>query len=294
MSLEIKTNKKQRYKALYLALQIENERLKKELEKTKNELEKVRKSFLSLTNKNTAQNGYKEENMVCDDLNGNHEIHTLMYEFIGNDFDKCFRVEGTHKCDIMSNDTQLRAQVKKFKNGQFQQLHRQWANNFIQHIPGLEKESQLLTDMCEYPLLPNGTHVDKSIPIKPLKETHYSGERLAQFTNTINENKMAILEYAFLGNNPEVQPDYLIGVEYVNEKRIRLVAMKVSDILDYLKTLDFKIKKKGTVITLGDNGVISIQRKGGDGGRKASNQLQIKIIVSVLIANVKHIKFNYE
>ena len=59
--------------------------------------------------------------------------------------------------------------------------------------------------------------------------------------------------------------------------------MKIQDIIDYLETLDFKISKRKTVVTLGDDSILSIQRKGGDGGKKGSNQLQVKLIVSKLL-----------
>ena len=53
--------------------------------------------------------------------------------------------------------------------------------------------------------------------------------------------------------------------------------------------LDFKISNKETVIKLGDDSILSLQRKGGDSGKKSSNQLQIKIIVSKIIHKVDHL-----
>ena len=57
----------------------------------------------------------------------------------------------------------------------------------------------------------------------------------------------------------------------------------MTDILNYLETLDFNIKKSQTVIQLGDDNCISLQRKGGESGGKSGNNLAIKIIVSKLI-----------
>jgi len=45
------------------------------------------------------------------------------------------------------------------------------------------------------------------------------------------------------------------------------------------------------VILLGDNNIISLQRKGGDSGRKSSNQLQIKLILSNLIDKVPILEY---
>ena len=55
---------------------------------------------------------------------------------------------------------------------------------------------------------------------------------------------------------------------------------KMNDVIKYLNTQNFKIRKSGTVIELGNS--FTIQRKGGDSGRKSSNQLQFKIIISSL------------
>jgi len=55
--------------------------------------------------------------------------------------------------------------------------------------------------------------------------------------------------------------------------------------------LKFKISPRKTVIYLGDKGTISLQRKGGDGGKKGSNQLQIKLILSNLIDKVENLQY---
>ena len=67
--------------------------------------------------------------------------------------------------------------------------------------------------------------------------------------------------------------------------------MKIEDIIDYLEPLDFTITKGKTVVKL-DN-IISIQRKGGDAGRKGSNQLQFKITVSNLLEKVYNLEYNF-
>ena len=136
--------------------------------------------------------------------------------------------------------------------------------------------------MCEYPLLPNGTHVDKGASITKLCPTNYSNQILDSFTDTLNDNKRKILEYAFYGTDRQFSPDYLIGIEYVNKKRTKLSFFKIDTIINYLETQTFTIKKSKTVIALGENNAITLQRKGGDNGKKSSNQLQFKIIISSL------------
>jgi len=94
------------------------------------------------------------------------------------------------------------------------------------------------------------------------------------------------LEYAFYGSNLELQPEYLFEVEYENVKRNKIVLFKIKDVIKYLEKLNFRISLRKTRILLGDDGAISLQRKGGDSGKKSSNQLQIKLILSNFIDKV--------
>lgn len=263
---------KRRYKKKYLY----------EKESMDPKLREHKKLRLSELNSHTAKNGYKEEDLVCHDLNHNHQLQNRINQIIGNSFDTCSRLPGSNKTDILSANTTLSAQVKKFKHGQFQQLDRHWVDNLIEFIPELDSIKRLLKNMCEYPLLPNGTHVDKSASITKLCPKKYSSQILDSFTNTLNDHKRKILEYAFYGSDRQFSPDYLIGIEYVNKKRSKLSFFKIDTIINYLETQTFTIKKSKTVIALGDHNTITLQRKGGDSGKRSSNQLQFKIIISSL------------
>ena len=254
------------------------------------EIEDLKMKSLSYTNSQTAKNGYKEEELICNDLN-NEIIKKSFITMLGNNYNECKRIIGNHKCDIQSENKILSGQVKKYKKGQFQQLDRHWTSNLIENIPELGKYSQILKDLFEYPLLPNGTHVDKSKNIKKLCNSNYSQEILDSLLEVLNKFKKHILEYAFYGSNLEIQPEYLFGVEYIDVKRNKIVVFKIKDIINYLEKLNFRISPRKTVILLGDNGTISLQRKGGDSGKKCSNQLQIKLILSNLINKVPTLEY---
>ena len=230
--------------------------------------------------------------MVCNDLN-NESIKKVFEPILGNDYNECITVSGNYKSDIQSENKKLRGQVKKYKKGQFQQLDRHWMSNIIENIPELNEASEILKNLFEFPLLPNGTHVDKSKKIKKLCNSNYSQETLNNLLNLLNSNKKKILEYAFYGSNLELQPEYLFGIEYENNKRNKIIVFKIEDIIKYLETFNFKISPKKTCILLGENGTLSLQRKGGDAGRKSSNQLQIKLILSNLINNVPLLEYKF-
>jgi len=255
-------------------------------------IEDIKVKSLSYTNSQTAKNGYKEEELVCKDLN-NEAIKEAFITILGINYNECNRIAGNHKCDIQSDNKILSGQVKKYKKGQFQQLDRHWTSSLIENIPELDEYSQILKDLFEYPLLPNGTQVDKSKNIKKLCNSNYSQEILDNFLDLLNKFKKQILEYAFYGTNLEIQPEYLFGVEYETEKRTKIVVFKIEDAIKYLEKLNFKISPRKTAILLGDNGTISLQRKGGDSGKKSSNQLQIKFILSNLIDKVPILEYKF-
>ena len=265
-------------------------KLKLLLKEKEKEIEDNKVKLLSYTNSQTAKNGYKEEELVCKDLN-NKLIKEAFTPMLGDNYNECNRITGNHKCDIQSDNNILKGQVKKYKKGQFQQLDRHWISCLINNIPELNEVSQILKDLFEYQLLPNGTHVDKSKHIKKLCTSNYSQKILDNLLDLLNKFKRQILEYAFYGLSLEIQPEYLFGVEYKNTKRNKIVVFKIEDVIKYLEKLNFKISPRKTAILLGDNSTISLQRKGGDTGKKSSNQLQIKLILSNLIDKVPMLEY---
>ena len=292
-----------KYEKLYKDEQNKNKKLRDELIMKQNEIRKLRlllkskeeemkTKLLSIINSQTAKNGYKEEELVCKDLE-NKLIKQKLIPILGNNYDLCIKVTGNHKCDIQSKNKIIKCQVKKYKKGQFQQLDRHWISHLMKNIPELNNASQILKDLIEYPYLSNGLYIDKSKPIKKLCTTNYSKETLTNFINLLNKHKRKILEYAFLGDNIEMQPEYLIGVQYENKKRTKIVVFTIKEIISYLEKLNFKISPRKTCILLGNNKTISLQRKGGDCGKKSSNQLQIKIILSNLIDKVPNSYYNF-
>lgn len=239
------------------------------------------KDELSLTNSNTAKNGFKEEENMIKDLNNNEELHIAFETFINKKITKTFAkyADNHSKIDINNIDN-ICIQVKKYKKGQFGQVDRHWIDEIINKIPLMKNIEKYLKNLCEYPLKECGKIIDKSKSIKKLNNTNYTNDELNTFLKNINERKKEILKFAFCGYS-EACPQYLCGVEYdKNNKRNKIIIYNIIDVLTYLEQFDFKIKKSETVIELGD--CFTLQRKGGDGGKKSSNQLQFKLIFSKL------------
>jgi hypothetical protein len=230
--------------------------------------------LINLVKSNIAKNGYKEEQLVCNNLNSIIELRKIF----GADIKPNFRrLIGNSKTDIINSDN-ITIQIKKFKKGQFGQVDRHWVKNIIENIVELEPIRYILENLCEIPLKKCGKLVDKSVGRIPLSLDNYKQEELDNLIQKMNDNKKKILEYAFYGNS--VKPDYYIGVEYIGKIRKKLFIYKTESIINELLKCNFTIKKSKTVIALGNS--LTIQRKGGDGGNKSSNQMQFKIIFSLL------------
>jgi len=234
----------------------------------------------------TAKNGYKEEGIICHELNEDKSMKESLKPITGAQYDLCKRISGNSKTDVASENGVLKAQIKKIKKKQFQQVDRGWTKNLVNDIPSLHPIEQILCNCFEYPLKEDGRYVDKSVPLKKLTLDNYTQDELELFIEVLNKNKRKIVERAFLGYKESTQPNCLIASEYDKKKRIKIVAFKMNDIIDYLVTLDFKIGPKKTSVILGDDSVFQMKRKGGDGGKKVSNHVQFMITVSKLYHNV--------
>lgn len=287
------------YKTLYENEVIKNQELckllhEKELiiEKLKNELvdktiddtvdtvaKKTNVKKTKTNGKEIAKNGLEEELLVVNDLNTNEDIKAKFKKFIGEDNLGTFQKQsGNGKTDI--TDQKNKIQVKKHTKDCFGQLDRHWVKDIIKIIPELKSIEKYLIDLCELPLDVSGKKVDKSKSIKKLDGINYTKEQLDVFLDTLNKNKENILKIMFYGVNEINKPNYLCGIEYVNGIRKKMTIYKMNDVIEHLMKFKFLIRKSATVVELGP--CLTIQRKGGDSGKKGSNQMQFKLTFTKL------------
>jgi len=148
-------------------------------------------------------------------------------------------------------------QVKKSKKGQFQQISRGTVDNLINDLPELESIKDLLKERCE-----------EKKEFKP------------ELLDTLNKNKRQIIEHALLGHGEK--PDILCVTEWGKKtnKREKITFYEMGDVIESLMQYDFKIRNSKTVVELGPS--FTFQRKGGDGGRQSANDIQFKIVPSLL------------
>ena len=60
-------------------------------------------------------------------------IKEAFVSILGNNYNEFIRITGNHKCDIQSDNKIMKGQVKKYKQGRFQQLDRHWVSDFIKN-----------------------------------------------------------------------------------------------------------------------------------------------------------------
>lgn len=159
------------------------------------------------------------------------------------------------KVDIKNGEWNF--QVKKSKKGQFQQVSRGTVDNLINDLPELEPIKDLLKERCEY-----------KKEFKP------------ELLESLNSHKKKIIEHALLGHGE--RPDILCVTEWGknNNKREKITFFMMDEVIESLMQYDFKLRKSKTVIELGPS--FTFQRKGGDGGRQSANDIQFKLVPSLL------------
>lgn len=224
-----------------------------------------------------AKAGYREEMLVINDLNQNKSLRKrLLNWFECVDLLPFQKSLDRSKIDIYNN--KIRIQIKKYKNNQFGQIDRRYVSNLIAFIPKLKSIEKYLIGMCELPLVDG--KCDKSKSVIKLNNTNYLEEELIKFIKTLNEYKMDIITYALCGIGCKGL-DLICGSNYTKaNERNHLLFYKIKDVIEHLNTYDFKIRPSGTVIELGP--AFTLQRKGGDNGKKEANHLQFKLVYNKL------------
>lgn len=232
------------------------------------------KSITKHTGSSIAKSGFKEEELICKDLNENNNgLRDKLQDLTVACPDIFKQLKGHSKVDVSNGG--IKCQVKKYGGRGFGQVDRHYTSDVVKVIPGLKDIEGILISLCELPLCEeDNKKCDKSKTVVKLCEEAYSEEQLKLFIETLNKNKKELLNYVFLGANDATTPEFIIGVQYIQNERKNITIYTISDIIDILICEDFKIRKSKTVFELG--GSFTFQRKGGDNGRKSANQLQCK------------------
>lgn len=231
-----------------------------------------------------AQNGKREEQIICENFNGNMKY--LIEKFSSLRLGKFKKYPGRTKTDVyakIKGGKTLNIQVKRYtksnsnihRGGQVGKLR--W-RRLVELIPDLGKINRYMSAFFDLPIVDK--ICDKS---KQIKLNMYDSKTLKFITKKLNDNKRKILETILLGSKIKERPKVFCGIEYSNKIRNKITLFTLDNLINYLMKFEFTINNNGNRINLGDS--FFIQRKGGDRGRSGANCVQFRIIFYKLNIN---------
>jgi hypothetical protein len=187
-----------------------------------------------------------------------------------------YKVDGTGKTDVFADceDSPLRVSVKKTKDGQFQQVHQTSLDRLIAFIPELLLHKDKLEKLFHLPIDATTNLCVKQSVVK-LDEDIY--DDLDDLIKIFKDNRRKIVEYVLCGNDDK--PNILGVSMYVKSVSKQYIFHKMSDVIEFIMNDgDVCIRPSGTVIQIAN--CLTLQRKGGDSGRKSANNIQFKFVPS--------------
>jgi hypothetical protein len=187
-----------------------------------------------------------------------------------------YKVDGTGKTDVFADckKSPLRASVKKTKDGQSQQVHQTSLDRLIAFIPELLLHKDKLEKLFHLPIDATTNLCVKQSVVK-LDEDIY--DDLDDLIKIFKDNRRKIVEYVLCGNDDK--PNILGVSMYVKSVSKQYIFHKMSDVIEFIMNDgDVCIRPSGTVIQIAN--CLTLQRKGGDSGRKSANNIQFKFVPS--------------
>lgn len=233
----------------------------------------------------TAKNGFKNEQFVIDLFNDwqNNELakywlETMGYTLSEIEYVKAVKITGSFKADIqvqISIMIKLKDEIdcqnisiKLVSNPQgFNQIDKRWIDKYIElwNIPNDIKQ------ILKY-------YTGKEPPYKFdvrdsrrmfIDELEISEQNL--LLEFFNNNKILILTDILKGRG-QFSAEWMLVI-YKQDNKVESVIKPINEVLNYYAQGKVEITKQGNIKL----GKISIQRKGGDGGRPTANMLQFKM-----------------
>ncbi len=234
----------------------------------------------------TAKDGFKNENDVIDKFNNwqnddfakdwlksmNYNLHEIEYV-------KASKITGSFKADIqvqINVEIKLRKlldvqnlQVKLVSNpAGFNQIDKRWVDKYVElwNIPNeITKILKHFTGELP-PYLSNPQDARRMF----MNEFTESEQRLVG--DFIKANQSLIVSDILKGRG-QFSAEWMLVILKVKEKEVKWALKPMNFCLNLFGNGEVKITKQGSIKI----GNITVQRKGGDGGRKTAQMLQFKI-----------------
>lgn len=253
----------------------------------------IAKSIQSVANSTGAKDGLRAEEHLVQKLNHMDEPTRMQFlQSLGvadkgsNPFVFCTNQNRSSKVDLYSPIMNgFNVQVKSHKYGgkpPEHQCHRGSVDKLLIHHPLLKCYEKLIRELIEKPLEADGKTVQHGTSCKKLTTQDYDSNTIDEFLSCVNDIKHSLVKVALLGTDNDQSPDFLVVVD---RERLRVKWYHMSNVIQYICQFSFDIGPRKTRLCMRDHNnitVFAMQRKGGDGGKKSSNDIQFKINVRAL------------
>lgn len=230
----------------------------------------------------TAKNGFRNENDIIDKFNNwdiDNEAQTwlrlMQYVLSEIEFVKAVKISG-YKADIQIQVTiKLKKeidveniQIKLVSSPKgFNQIDKRWVDKYSEmwNIP-----NKIVTLLKRYTgeERPNSKRLNDN---RRMLANEFSFDEQNAIINWLNENKALIVSDIMKGRG-RFAAEWMLVAQKV-EKNSRWILKSINYCMNYFGNGEVKITKRGNFKI----GRITMQRKGGDGGRETAKMLQFKI-----------------
>jgi hypothetical protein len=240
----------------------------------------------------TAKSGFRNEDDVIDRFN-NWENDKLAQDWlVAMDYSideieyvRAEKIKGSYKADVQLQvsieiklkklvDTQ-NIQVKLVSNSKgFNQIDKRWVDKYVElwDIP------QDIATLLKY----FTGEIEPKIPSprdnRRMFIDELSQEEQAKLINFIEKNKTLIVSDILKGRG-KFSAEWMLVILKIKDEKIKWALKPINFVLNFYGNEDVEITKQGSIKI----GKITIQRKGGDGGRDTAKMLQFKINPCLLI-----------
>lgn len=229
-----------------------------------------------------AKDGFKNEQDICDKFNNwksdneaKQWLTIMQYDLNEIDYVKAVVLHG-YKADVnvqvqikfkSAVDTE-NIQVKLVSNKKgFNQIDKRWLSHYREmwDIPdNIYKLLQYYTGEIK----PNKQNIRD---VRRMFIDEFTEEEQEALLNWFSNNKTLILSDIIKGRG-QFSAEWVLVAQKI-ENNARWILVNINQVLQYYSTGDVRISPRGSLYI----GHITMQRKGGDGGRETANMLQFKL-----------------
>jgi hypothetical protein len=230
----------------------------------------------------TAKNGFLNEDDIVNKFNNwsideeaKKWLLIMQYDLNEIEYVKAVKLSG-HKTDVQAQVTiklkeaidvqNLQVKLVSSKKG-FNQIDKRWTDKYVELWDIPEKITTMLKKYTG-DIVPN---IENPRDKRRTFANEFNEIEQTKILEWLNKNKTLIVSDILKGRG-QFSAEWML-VAQKTEKNSRWILKPMNFCLNYFGNGEIEISKKGTFKI----GKITMQRKGGDGGRKTANMLQFKI-----------------